>query len=78
MPSALVNIVGAENYDGEVIYDGLEEVLAMNNAFVHIYGKSVTKSGRKMGHVTLLSKDMQELLYKANQVKHKLIVKSKS
>ena len=78
MPSALVNIVGADNYEGEAIYDGLEEVLTMNNAFVHIYGKSLTKPGRKMGHITLLSKDMQELLYKANQVKHKLTVKSKS
>lgn len=77
MPSALVNLVGDEGFQGEAEYIGLSEVLAMDNVFVHLYGKEQTKPGRKMGHVTIISKDKQELLHKANQIKHTLFVRSK-
>jgi hypothetical protein len=32
LPSAIVNIIGCEGYSGEVHYEGLEEVLKMDNA----------------------------------------------
>jgi 5-(carboxyamino)imidazole ribonucleotide synthase len=76
MNAAIVNIIGADNYSGEVVYEGLNEVLAMDNVFVHIYGKTKTNPGRKMGHVTILSNEKQELLHKANQIKHILFAKS--
>ena len=76
MHAAIVNIVGEENFSGEAIYNGLNEVLAMDNVFVHIYGKTHTRPGRKMGHITILSNEKQELLHKANQVKHILKVTS--
>ena len=72
--SALVNIIGEDGHSGEAVYQGLNEVLAMDNVFVHIYGKKQTKPGRKMGHVTILSNEKQELLHKANQIKHLLKV----
>ena len=72
LPSAIVNIIGSEGYHGEVHYEGLEEVLKMDNVFVHIYGKKQTKPGRKMGHVTIISKDYQDLTHKANKIKHTL------
>jgi 5-(carboxyamino)imidazole ribonucleotide synthase len=77
LPSAIVNLVGAEGQTGDAHYEGLEEVLGMDNVFVHIYGKKQTKPGRKMGHVTILSNESQELLHKANQIKHLLKVVSK-
>ncbi len=76
LPAALVNIVGAIGCDGEPVYNGLNEVLAMDNVFVHIYGKQHTKPGRKMGHVTILSAEKQELIHKANQIKNLISVKS--
>ena len=76
MPSVMVNIIGAEGYSGDVIYEGLEEVLKIENAFVHLYGKRQTKPGRKMGHVTILSPEKQDLLFKSNKVKRTLIAKS--
>ncbi|HPH85539.1 MAG TPA: 5-(carboxyamino)imidazole ribonucleotide synthase [Ferruginibacter sp.] len=72
--SAIVNIIGEEGHNGDAVYQGLKEVLAMDNVFVHIYGKKQTKPGRKMGHVTILSNEKQELLHKANQIKHLLKV----
>ncbi len=76
LPAAIVNLVGSVNCTGHVIYEGLNEVLGMDNVFVHIYGKTQTRPGRKMGHVTILSNEKQELLHKANQIKHTLFVKS--
>lgn len=74
LPSIMVNIIGSENNSGEVFYDGLKEVLTIDNAFVHIYGKHQTKPGRKMGHVTILSAEKQDLLHKANKIKQSLSV----
>jgi 5-(carboxyamino)imidazole ribonucleotide synthase len=76
LPAAIVNLVGEEGYTGDAVYEGLEEVLAMDNVFVHIYGKKQTKPGRKMGHVTIISNEPQELLHKANQIKHMMKVKT--
>ena len=74
LPSAIVNILGADGFSGTAIYEGLKEVLAMDNVFVHLYGKTQTKPGRKMGHVTIIGKDYQDLTYKANRIKHLLKV----
>jgi 5-(carboxyamino)imidazole ribonucleotide synthase len=76
LPAALFNLVGSAGFTGPVKYEGLEEVLAMDNVFVHLYGKSDTKPGRKMGHVTILSKEKQDLLHKVNKIKHLLFAKA--
>jgi 5-(carboxyamino)imidazole ribonucleotide synthase len=34
-----------------------------------LYGKKLTRAKRKMGHVTILDADMQQLLKKVEQVK---------
>lgn len=76
LPSIMVNIIGTEGYNGMVIYEGLEEVLKIDNVFVHLYGKKITKPGRKMGHVTILSKEKQDLLHQSNKVKRTLLPKT--
>ena len=77
LPSAIVNILGAEGHSGEAVYTNLAEVLSMDNVFVHLYGKTQTKPGRKMGHVTIMHTDYQDLRYKANKIKHTLKVEAK-
>lgn len=77
MHSSMINLIGEENYKGEAVYENLEEVLKIENAFVHIYGKKETRPGRKMGHVTILSNERQELIHIANKVKQLLKVVSK-
>ena len=76
LPSVMINIIGADGYNGDVKYEGLEEVLKIENAFVHLYGKKQTKPGRKMGHVTVISQDKQDLLCKANKIKRSTVIKS--
>ncbi len=76
LPAALVNLVGDEGFNGPAVYTGLEEVLSIDNVFLHLYGKQLTKPGRKMGHITILSKDRQDLLHKVNKVKRQFFIRS--
>jgi 5-(carboxyamino)imidazole ribonucleotide synthase len=69
LPAAIVNLVGAEGFSGPACYEGLQEILQLENVFVHIYGKKETRPGRKMGHITILSKEKQELVHQANRIK---------
>lgn len=75
-PSVMVNLIGANGFSGPVRYEGLNDVLAQKNAYVHLYGKRETKPGRKMGHVTLVGSDTAQLAQQAHQVKEKLQVTS--
>ena len=74
LPAAIVNLLGEEGYSGEAFYKGLPETLRLDNVFVHIYGKKQTKPGRKMGHITLLGKDKQDLVRRAHQIREELRV----
>jgi phosphoribosylaminoimidazole carboxylase, PurK protein len=77
MPSALVNLVGDDDKNGISHYEGLEDVLGLDNVFVHIYGKKETRPGRKMGHITILSLERQELIHTSHKIKQMLHVTSK-
>lgn len=76
LPSIMVNVVGGNGHTGKVVYKGLNEVLAIDNAFVHLYGKEETKPGRKMGHVTILSAEKADLIYKGNKIRQTLSVEA--
>lgn len=73
-PSSLVNLIGEQGYSGPVKYEGLEEILKMEEVYIHLYGKNETRPGRKMGHVTILGKDRLDLVRKASLVKRTLKV----
>ena len=77
LSGAIVNLLGSEGCEGEAHYEGLNEVLQMDNVFVHIYGKTNTKAGRKMGHVTIISREKHDLVYKAHKIRNTLKVVSK-
>ena len=70
----MVNLVGEEGYTGNVIYDGINDILAMPGVTPHIYGKQETKPFRKMGHVTVVDKDIAMAREVAAQVKERIKV----
>ncbi|WP_374329837.1 5-(carboxyamino)imidazole ribonucleotide synthase [Soonwooa sp.] len=74
--SGMLNLVGADGFMGKVIYDGLDEVMKMPKTYVHLYGKTETKPGRKMGHINVLADSREELMDKLISIKSKVIVKS--
>lgn len=73
-PAAMVNLLGEAGYEGVAKYAGIEEVLAIEGAYVHLYGKRFTKPFRKMGHVTIVDHDLARLKQKAKFVKETLKV----
>lgn len=75
--SAMVNVIGAEGYKGDAHYEGTEKLFDINGAYLHLYGKKLTKPGRKMGHITILEKDLEALKEKIEVVKSALVVKTK-
>ena len=76
LPSVMINILGADGYEGPVIYEGLTESMAIDGVKIHLYGKKITKPYRKMGHVTVLSSSLECALKKAEKVKQLIRAKS--
>ena len=68
-PSAMVNLLGAEGFNGEARYEGLEELLRIPGVNLYLYGKKFTRPQRKMGHITILDADLQQLKTKMELVK---------
>ena len=73
----MVNLVGAEGYSGDVVYEHIEDIMKMEGVTPHIYGKKQTRPFRKMGHVTIVHKDLKEARKIAEAVKQKIKVISK-
>ncbi|AZQ61097.1 5-(carboxyamino)imidazole ribonucleotide synthase [Flammeovirga pectinis] len=68
-PSAMVNVLGEKGYTGEAIYKGIDEILKLSGVYIHLYEKHITKPERKMGHITIIADDKDELLRKVELVK---------
>lgn len=56
---AMINLIGAPGYEGEAVIEGLAQLSEFPNTYLHWYGKSMTKPGRKMGHITVLGEQTQ-------------------
>ncbi|WP_309609503.1 5-(carboxyamino)imidazole ribonucleotide synthase [Flavobacterium sp.] len=70
----MVNLVGAEGFSGNVIYENIEKIMAINGVTPHIYGKKETRPFRKMGHVTIVNEDMVVARKIAQEVKNSIRV----
>lgn len=60
-PAVMVNILG-EHVEG--VIDGLSE---LPNGHVHLYGKKESRPGRKMGHITFLTDNLETTLKEINE-----------
>ena len=70
----MVNLVGAEGFSGNVLYENIEKILGWNGVTPHIYGKKQTRPFRKMGHVTIVNEDIDEARRIAEDVKNTIRV----
>lgn len=70
----MVNLVGGEGYNGQVYYEGMNDILKIEGVTPHLYGKRETRPFRKMGHVTIVNPDMQKARAIAQQVKETIKV----
>ena len=67
-PSIMINLLGEPGYEGEAIYSGLDEVLKIRGVYIHLYGKTITRPYRKMGHITITGSDWISVHNKAKRV----------
>jgi 5-(carboxyamino)imidazole ribonucleotide synthase len=65
----MVNLVGAEGYSGNVVYENIDKILSLDGVTPHIYGKKQTRPFRKMGHVTIVNEDIADARRVAEVVK---------
>jgi len=73
----MVNLVGAEGHEGEVLYKNIENIMQLEGVTPHIYGKKITRPFRKMGHVTIVNQDLNKAREIAEEVKNSIQVISK-
>ncbi|MCW2261216.1 MULTISPECIES: 5-(carboxyamino)imidazole ribonucleotide synthase [Sphingobacterium] len=74
--AVMINLLGEEGYEGLAKYEGVEEILAMEGVYVHLYGKKFTKPFRKMGHVCIINDDRELAISNARKVQEILKVKA--
>ena len=72
----MVNLVGAEGYNGPVYYENINKVLSFEGVTPHIYGKKETRPFRKMGHVTIVDPTLDKARERAEEVKKLLTVRT--
>ncbi|MFK8272420.1 5-(carboxyamino)imidazole ribonucleotide synthase [Capnocytophaga canimorsus] len=72
----MVNLVGEEGFQGDVVYENIEQIMAMEGVTPHIYGKRQTRPFRKMGHVTIVNPNLSKAREIAQEVKQTIRVVS--
>lgn len=68
-PAAMINLLGEAGANGRPVINGMAAALEIPGVCLHIYGKAETKPFRKMGHVTVLDKDISQARHKAERVR---------
>lgn len=74
--AVMVNLLGEAGFSGPAVYENIDKVLALDGAYVHLYGKLLTKPFRKMGHATIVDADREQAIQKARLVQQLLKVKT--
>ena len=74
-PSAMINLLGFEGVTGAYEITGLENILNIKGVYIHLYNKAETKFKRKMGHITILGDNMDEIKHKVAEIRKHLGMK---
>ena len=63
--AVMMNLVGEPDYEGPPVIEGLDVLLADADCHLHLYGKSLCRPGRKMGHITWVGSDREAVIARA-------------
>ena len=74
IPGIMVNLVGENMIEGNVIYQNINDIFDIPGVFVHIYGKKKSRLNRKMGHITIVNKDIDKAIEIGKNIKKKIKV----
>ena len=74
IPGIMVNLVGENMIEGDVIYQNINDIFDIPGVFVHIYGKKKSRLNRKMGHITIVNEDIDKAIEIGKKIKKKIKV----
>jgi 5-(carboxyamino)imidazole ribonucleotide synthase len=74
--AVMFNLLGEKGFTGLAQYEGIDELLKVEGVHIHLYGKTITKPFRKMGHVTVTHNNIEEAIFVALTLKEKIKVKT--
>ena len=74
IPGIMVNLVGQNKVEGNVIYKNINDIFDIPGVFVHIYGKKKSRLNRKMGHVTIVNKNINKAIEIGKKIKKEIKV----
>jgi 5-(carboxyamino)imidazole ribonucleotide synthase len=67
--AAMLNLLGEENHSGLATIKGTKVIQNSSGTQLHWYGKTHTKPKRKMGHITMVSSNLKDLLLTSEELK---------
>ena len=76
IPGIMVNLVGENMEEGNVDYKNINDIFDIPGVYIHIYGKKKSRLNRKMGHITIVNKDINKAIEIGKSIKNKIIVTS--
>jgi 5-(carboxyamino)imidazole ribonucleotide synthase len=69
-PAVMVNLIGPPDVTGDYQITGLEKAFQTPGFYLHLYKKNETRSGRKMGHFTMMADNTHEAITLALEIKN--------
>ena len=77
IPGIMLNLVGENKVEGDVVYENIEEVMKLTGVAVHIYGKRKSRLNRKMGHITIANKNINDAIELSKEIRKIIKVTAK-
>ena len=74
IPGIMVNLVGENKVEGNVVYQNINDIFEIPGVFIHIYGKKKSRLDRKMGHITIVNKEISKAIEIGKKIKKKIKV----
>ena len=74
IPGIMVNLVGENKVEGNVVYQNINDIFEIPGVFIHIYGKKKSRLDRKMGHITIVNEDISKAIEIGKKIKKKIKV----
>ncbi len=66
--AAMLNILGDDSFTGTYYLENHDVLLREEGVYVHLYGKKESKPKRKLGHITILADDADQLRSKVEYI----------
>ena len=71
-PTVMKNILGPPNFSGNYRIRGMSKLLSIPSTKIHLYGKSLTSPGRKLGHITCTGPTLDEVIKRSSYAKNSI------